>query len=254
MRATKIEQIQPQEKGVQPAWTGQGNEARLSLRFVTWLELISVISSVLLTVWAIVPLYPQNRLVLVLPALLALSLIGYSHHIRHEGMQELGLSKSYGGPALRLLLVPVVLCSVVLLLIGYLSNSLRRSTHFEVNLVIVPLWGIVQQYVLQGFIFRRVRMLMVNEGSYEQSVDQQVRYAILVTATIFAIVHLPNLTLSLLTFTAALFWSWVYEQAPNLWVLGLSHGLLSLIVMHSLPDWLLQSMSVGYKHFLYQKF
>jgi len=67
-------------------------------------------------------------------------------------------------------------------------------------------------------------------------------------------VHLPNLTLALLVLIAAIVWAWVYERAPNLWALGLSHGLLSLVLMHSLPLRFLHSMSVGYKHFLYQKF
>jgi len=46
----------------------------------------------------------------------------------------------------------------------------------------------------------------------------------------------------------------VYERAPNLFALGLSHGLMSDLAMSSLPPWLLHSMSVGYKHFIYQKF
>lgn len=254
MSATRIEQIQRRPKVVKLPRAEQGTEARLSLRLVTVLELVSVISSVLLTVWAIVPLYPQNRIMMAFPALLSLSLVFYSQHARRESLQELGLRSDYFWTATRLLFLPVMLCSVVLLLIGYSSQSLHRSTHFEVNLVIVPLWGVVQQFVLQGFIYRRVRMLIVVERSFKRSTEQQVRYAILATAAIFALVHLPNLTLSLLTFAAALLWSWVYERAPNLWVLGFSHGLLSLIVMHALPDWLLQSMSVGYKHFLYQKF
>ncbi len=254
MSATRIEQIQRRPKVMKLPRAEQGTEARLSLRLVTILELLSVISSVLLTVWAIVPLYPQNRLVMAFPALLSLSLIFYSQHTRHESLGELGLSSAYLWTALRHLLLPVVLCSLVLLLTGYLSHSLHRSTHFEVNLVIVPLWGVVQQFVLQGFIYRRVRMLVVDSGSFKPAADRQIRYAILATAAIFALVHLPNLTLSLLTFAAALLWSWVYERAPNLWVLGFSHGLLSLIVMHALPEWLLHSMSVGYKHFLYQKF
>lgn len=232
----------------------QGNAAHLSLRFVTWLELVSVFSSVLLTVWAIVPLYPQNKIVLAVPALLSLSLIFYSQHIREETIQELGLSSAHFWMALRLLLVPVFSCGLFLMLFGYLNNSLHRSTHFEVNLFVVPFWGVIQQLVLQGFIFRRVRKLLVTDGQSSKFIKRQINIAILVTSSLFSLAHLPNITLSILTFVAALFWSWVYERAPNLWVLGFSHGLLSLIVMHSLPDWVLHSMSIGYKHFLYQKF
>jgi uncharacterized protein len=254
LRATRTQQIQSRPSLVELPGLVQGKEASLSLRSVTLLELISVISSVLLTVWAIVPLYPQNRLTMAFPALLAIALIFYSQHVRQERLTELGFSSAYAWAALRLLLFPVLLGIGALLGIGHLTHSLRRSTHFELNLFIVPLWGLVQQYVLQGFIYRRVRLLMVDDRQFSRATEKQVRRAILATAAIFALVHLPNFTLSLLTFAAALLWSWVYERAPNLWVLGLSHGSLSLVVMHSLPTWLLQSMSIGYKHFLYQKF
>ncbi|MBI1760422.1 MAG: CPBP family intramembrane metalloprotease [Acidobacteria bacterium] len=248
------EQIQRRPAIIKLLKPGQGNDARLSLRLVTLLELISVTCSVLLTVWAIVPLFPQDRFVMAFPALISLALIIYSQHQRHETLREIGLSSAYFWKALRLLILPVSFCGILMILIGYLSRSLHRSTHFEINLLIVPFWGVAQQYVLQGFIYRRFRTLLVNEVSYKHTFDRQIKQAIFWTAAVFALVHLPNLTLSLLTFAAALLWSWVYERAPNLWALGFSHGLLSLIVMHSLPTWLLHSMSVGYKHFLYQKF
>lgn len=254
MNATRIPQVQRRPTVVELTSSTQEKEARLSLRSITMLELISVISSVLLTVWALAPLYPQNRLVMAFPALLAVSLILYSQYSRRESLRELGLSSANAWAALRLLLLPVLLCSTLFLIIGYLTHSLRRSTHFEINLFIVPLWGVIQQYVLQGFIYRRIRFLLVNDKPFNRVAEKQIRYTVFLTALIFAFVHLPNLALSLLTFAAALLWSWVYERAPNLWVLGFSHGFLSLIVMHSLPPWLLQSMSVGYKHFLYQKF
>lgn len=57
-----------------------------------------------------------------------------------------------------------------------------------------------------------------------------------------------------LTFVGGLIWSSVYERAPNLFAIALSHAAISLMLMTSLPPWLLPSMSVGYKHFLYQKF
>jgi membrane protease YdiL (CAAX protease family) len=233
---------------VSPAQTaGQASaqsDARLSLRAVTVLEIASVVGSVLLTIWAIAPIYPQSRWLMAVPGALALVLILHSQRVRGESWRELGFSSRHFGRALWLLLFPVGLGCVVMLLAGLLNDSLHRSTHFWANLLVVPVWGVLQQYVLQGFIYRRLRSLLPG----------QISWAIFVTAALFALVHLPNPPLTALTFVAALVWSWVYERAPNLWALGLSHGVLSLTLMHSLPPWLLQSMSVGYKHFLYQKF
>jgi membrane protease YdiL (CAAX protease family) len=226
----------------------------LSLVTVTLLEVVSVIISVLLINWAIVPIYPQNRWPLILPALLMLILIIYSQAKRGETWIDLGFSRRYFITASRLLFLPVTLGCIVLLAVGYITNSIHRSTHLGTNLLVIPFWGVVQQYVLQGFLYRRILFLSSHFPSYQLIQSQQVWLAILLTAGLFAATHLPNLTLASLTLIAAIVWTWVYERAPNLWALGLSHGLLSLVLMHSLPLQFLHSMSVGYKHFLYQKF
>lgn len=237
--------------------SGQGSVAastQLSLVTVTLLEVISVIISVMLINWAIVPIYPQSRWPLVVPVLLILTFIIYSQVKRHESWRDLGFSRKHFSAALHFLLLPVTLGCVILLAIGYFTNSIHRSTHFVTNLLIVPFWGVVQQYVLQGFLYRRIRFLSLQLPVHLATQTRQIWLAILFTAGLFAAVHLPNLTLAALTLLAAIVWTWVYERAPNLWALGLSHGLLSLVLMHSLPLRVLHSMSVGYKHFLYQKF
>lgn len=228
--------------------------AQVSLRLVTLLEITSVISSVLLVVWGIAPLFPQSRWIMALPALFALTLIFYSQRLRGESLSEIGFSSQYFTAAIRLLVFPVLVAGAILLFVGYLQHSFHRSSHFELNLVVVPIWGVAQQYILQGFIYRRVRQLLIHDRLSSEIRQRRLTLTLLLAAGLFALVHLPNLTLTALTFIAAILWSWVYERAPNLWALGLSHGLLSLILMHSIPPWVLQSMSVGYKHFLYQKF
>ena len=227
------------------------SEARLSLYAVTWLEIVSVLGSVLLSVWALVPMYPQSRWPVLLPAALAGWLIFNSQRLRGESWRDVGFRAEGFGRACKLLALPVLLALAVMCLIGWKLNSFQRSTHFAINLFIAPLWGIVQQYITQGFLYRRVRSLLVTSPIEQRT---QIRKAIWLSAACFAFVHLPNLTLTLLTLVAGLLWSWVYERAPNLWALGLSHGLLSFVLMHSMPAWFLQSMSIGYKHFLYQKF
>jgi len=237
--------------------TGRRNatsSAILPLVTVTLLEVISVIISVILINWAIVPIYPQSRWPLIPPVLLILTLIIYSQVKRGESWRDLGFSQRYFLTASRFLFLPVTLGCVVLLAIGYINNSIHRSTHFGTNLLIIPFWGVMQQYVLQGFLYRRIVFLSFHVPSHHVTQPQQVWLAIFFTAGLFSAVHLPNFPLALLALIAAIVWAWVYERAPNLWALGLSHGLLSLVLMHSLPLQFLHSMSVGYKHFLYQKF
>ena len=74
---------------------------------------------------------------------------------------------------------------------------------------------------------------------------------IFLTATLFALVHAPNLELMALALVGGMIWSWVYERAPNLFALGFSHTLMSAIVMLSLPA---HSMRIGYEYFIYRGF
>ena len=229
-------------------------DARVSLRVVTALEIVSVLGSVLVSVWALAPMYPQYRWPFIAPALLALGLIVRSQRLRGESWHDVGFRRDGFTAACKQLAWPMLGALVVMGVVGWRTHSFQRSTHFTLNLLLVPLWGVFQQYLAQGFLYRRVRSLLVNAQAKPQEQRRQTRRAMAVSASCFAFVHLPNPALTVLTLAAGLWWSWVYERAPNLWALGVSHGLLSLALMHTAPAWLLQSMSIGYKHFLYQKF
>ena len=58
--------------------------AQVSLRAVAGLEVASVIASVFITTWVIIPLQLQQRWLIAVPALLAFGLILNSHHVRGE--------------------------------------------------------------------------------------------------------------------------------------------------------------------------
>lgn len=228
--------------------------AQVSLRAIAGLEVASVVASVFLTVWVIIPLQPPQRWLIAIPGLLALALIIHSHRVRGERLGEMGFSLRHFWRGLRLVALPTLVACASFAAIGYFANSFHRTSHFGSTLLVLPIWAMTQQYVLQCFIYRRMRFVFAGNAASSDGQQRRVNLAILATAAIFAFTHSPNLTLMLLTMVGALIWSWVYERAPNLWALGFSHAVISLMLMTSLPPWLLSSMSVGYKHFLYQKF
>jgi membrane protease YdiL (CAAX protease family) len=238
----------------QPQRAQKDAAAQISLRAVTGLEVASVIVSVLITVWVVIPLLPSPRWVAYVPGGLALALIINSNRVRGERLKDLGFTTRHFFSALRLLILPTLLACSVFVAIGWSANSFHRNTHFWSTMLFLPFWGIFQQYILQGFIYRRVRFMLVDDHAPLDQQKQQINLAIVASSAIFAFVHLPNPALTILTLVGGLFWSWIYERAPNLIALGLSHALMSLMLITSLPPWLLESMSIGYKHFLYQKF
>lgn len=228
--------------------------AQLSLRAVTILEVVSVLFTVLLTSWVVVPLRLNNRPLEVIPALLALGLMLNSHRLRRETPGMLGFTASHFGAALKLLLIPMLVATAIILLAGYRLASLHFDARFWLSFTGRSVWGLLQQYILQAFIYRRVKFVLLSEGLSGMAQVARVRLAILIAASLFALVHAPNVPLMALTLIAGLLWTWVYERAPNLFALGLSHGLLSASAAASLPEWMIQGMVVGLRHLAYQAF
>ena len=246
-------QIEARPAEARPA-PAQEPSARISMRAVSALEIGSVLTSVIITSWALIPLQPRQQWLVVLPALFALALMINSQRVRGESLRAVGFGSEHFSSALRLLATPTLVACAAFSALGYFTGSFHLTSHFWMNALGTPLWALIQQYVLQAFIYRRIRFLLV-DGSLSPDIrEKRSKLAILATAAIFSSAHAPNLSLMTLTFAGGLMWSWVYERAPNLFAIALSHAAISLMLMTSLPPWLLPSLSVGYKHFLYQKF
>jgi membrane protease YdiL (CAAX protease family) len=247
------EEIEEKSPLKRPAPAGE-TSALISMRAIGAIEIASVFVSVMIISWVITPLQPWRRWVATLPALLALALMINSQRVRGESLREVGLGFEHFFPALRLLAPPTLFACAGFAVIGYLIGSFHRTSHSLMTVVGTPMWALFQQYASQAFIYRRVRFLLLDDSLTPEGRRRRTRIAILLNAAIFAIVHAPNPSLMILTFAGGLMWSWVYERAPNLPAIALSHAAISLTLMTSLPPWLLPSMRVGYRYFFYQRF
>lgn len=107
---------------------------------------------------------------------------------------------------------------VVSILFYALLTGAEFRTELLIMLPLYPLWGIVQQLIFQGLLHRRILVLVRNEHA-----------AVLLTAMAFALVHLGSWPLVALTFVAGLVWSRLFQVYPNVWALGLSHGILAAL-------------------------
>jgi membrane protease YdiL (CAAX protease family) len=55
--------------------------------------------------------------------------------------------------------------------------------------------------------------------------------------------------LAFATFIGGFIWAYVYQRAPNLPALALSHALMSMLLACSLPPSVINSLRVGIKYF-----
>jgi membrane protease YdiL (CAAX protease family) len=217
-------------------------EATESLRgaraLAAW-EIASVTSSFLIAAWLVLPFAGNNKLVWAIPITMAFVLIIASHRAHKETAREVGWRLDNLPEAVRLLLLPTLCAVVLILLLGWLLGSLRLEwSQLRPRFLWLPAWGLLQQYVMQGFVNRRAQIIWGRGWP-----------SILLVGIVFALLHLPNLWLTVATFTGGLILAYVYQRVPNLLALALSHGLVSLLMVSTLPTTALHSMRVGFKFF-----
>jgi membrane protease YdiL (CAAX protease family) len=168
-------------------------------------------------------------------AVLLLAILVHSHRKDGEGFREIGFRGDTFAATSRLLL-PLMLIGGALIIAAALAldgmqfppwqTTLRKTAAF------VAL-GIVQQYLLVGFFFRRLERITTP------------RLAPVLTASIFALLHLPNVFLMVTTFVAGIVACLVYRRSPNLWANGLAHGLMTVLLYYALPRSLTGGLRVG---------
>jgi len=207
------------------------------------LEIAFVLACTLLAEWAVLPLFGRSRAAFAVPVFTALGFMLLSHRRRGETARELGFRLDNFPCALLLLTPPMLVCAASLyaggrLLWGAGTPRFVAGPGLAVALFWLFLWGLLQQYALQAFINRRARELW---GPGARSV--------LFVALVFALLHAPNLWLMLATFAGGLLWAWAYQRAPNLFALGLSHCLMTVALVSSVPNSLLHGMRVGAGYF-----
>lgn len=208
------------------------------------LEIAFVVICVLAVEWAVLPIFGKNAIAGLIPVIVAFSAIVTSHLVRHETPWEIGWRLDNLGESARVLLPPMLFATVFLIFTGLALGSLRLSEIRPTGPVLSTLswlfvWGLMQQYALQGFVNRRAQIIW---GKGLRSVA--------LVAVIFAFLHLPNPWLTLATFVSGLMWAWAYQRSPNLLALALSHVIMTVVLVLTLPYSALHGLKVGYGYFL----
>ncbi len=114
------------------------------------------------------------------------------------------------------------------------GHGFRLSGRFFERAATYPFWGLVQEYALQAFVFRRLLESWGRPG-----------WAALGASALFAALHLPNPVLSIATLGGGYVWCRLYHRHPNLLTLAVSHGWLAVLIQTALPGAWHHGLRVG---------
>lgn len=198
-------------------------------RRLTWAQVIVAFLAVECGVWA-ARLSVRNRWALAAGIIVVTFALVDRPSVRRLG---LGLPTAMGTG---LMLGVGLTCAVLLTFLSRWAggvvpnNPLFPDMHLAWQYLV---WALVQEFMMQSFFFTRCEELW---GSST---------AIWVTATFFAVVHLPNMILTTFTFIAGLFFCEMFRRYRSIYLLGFVHAVLGLTLSATIPASLLYGLRVG---------
>jgi uncharacterized protein len=110
----------------------------------------------------------------------------------------------------------MVLCSFIVY--GIDRHTIKLSWNILFVLITYPIWGLVQQFLMMSLFAGNLKDLGIKQ------INKVL--IIILTATLFSIVHYPSFQLILATFIMAIFYSIIFLNKRNIIPLGIFHGVL----------------------------
>jgi hypothetical protein len=105
--------------------------------------------------------------------------------------------------------------------VAFVRNTFLLTPHLFPILLLYPVWGLVQQFLIQAMVARNIAMLFARPHP-----------VVPVAAVLFAAVHWPDPVLMGATFLLGLAFTPIYLRHRNLWPLGILHGWLGAFVYY----------------------
>jgi membrane protease YdiL (CAAX protease family) len=170
--------------------------------------------------------YLNWRLPFVIIAILSWALyVRYRYKKDSQVLKDWGFRYDNFTSVLKLVLPFAMVSIISFLTIGYFQNTLNLTWHIFPLLITYPIWGTVQQFLTIALVAGNLSTL--------KSIKLSKIIVILITATLFSLVHYPSVWLLIGTFILALFYGYIYLKSKNLYVLGLFHGWLGALFYYT---------------------
>lgn len=214
------------------------------------IEVIGGFASILLVLW--VPPSAQHILApLALIGTFTVALLGRTQRPdaspregrtlnEHPGIDELGLGRRGFIRSLWILpaaAVTMVVSALIARRVGTLHPLYKGDLKHIAGYV---LWTIYQQFLLQDYFMPRLARLAGSQN-----------YAVTIAGTLFAVAHMPNLSLTAATLVWGILSCALFERYRSVYVLGTAQGLLGLCFAISVPDAWHHHLRVGLGYLRY---
>ncbi len=199
-----------------------GNRVNVALRLLIPVALIEV------ALWAPLPLG-------MLCGVCALWYISRSLWKTADNARSLGLDLR-GAMRESWLLGTTLALALAILAAAYFSGSLHRLwglRHPWYAVVAYVVWAFIQEFMLQCFCLQMLRALVSRASS------------LILSGAVFAVAHLPNPSLTFVTFFAGVGFTAIYARKRNLYVVALIHAVLGLTLAVSAPEAWFHELRVG---------
>jgi hypothetical protein len=198
-------------------------------------ELCGIYALILIVIWT--P-HPWQAALWVIAAIT----ISYFAHLSFEGFRPMGLCTANLVRSLWAVAFAMALALAAVLLAGRLHTLHVPETPllFVRHYGLYVMWAAIQQIIMQWFFLSRALRLLPNASS-----------AAALTAGLFAVAHLPNPILTLITLFFGLASCYFYLYYRNLVPLALAHAILGISIGITIPGSIDHNMRVGISYLTY---
>lgn len=162
------------------------------------------------------------------------SIFGWTAYVLYRNKKVNGILSYWGFRTdnfreVTLKILPFGIVSVTgFLAVGYARDTINFNWHIIPILILYPIWGVIQQFLVIGLVAGNLQDLKENK------LHEFVIIAL--TAVLFGLVHYPYYWLIAGTFVLALVYGFIYLKVRNVYVMGLFHGWLGGLFFYTVVD------------------
>lgn len=173
-----------------------------------------------------------------LASLITAVVVGLSYDgLKSMGICTYNLMRSLWAVPVSLVIgAAAVFCAMHLHTLHLPGSRATTMRHFG----LYAIWAMVQQLMLQYFFLARAARLLSSTTK-----------AAFLTAALFAVAHLPNPVLTVITFVLGLAACFFFLHYRNLWPLAVAHAILGISIAITIPNSLDHNMRVGIGYLTY---